>query len=119
MMKHDGSPRLIAAVGGRGLGGVHRPGSEELSRYVVELERPSLGFEGVQALAARSRAAACELSAQGSTVRFLRTILVLEDESCLLLLEAGSASAALELARRAGAGGVARVSEVIPEGSDR
>jgi hypothetical protein len=93
------------------------PGKEELARYLVELERPSLGFDEVQALAVRSRAAARELCEEGAEVRFLRTIVVPEDESCLLLLEAGSASAALEVARRAGQAGSARVTEVIRGGS--
>lgn len=57
------------------------------------------------AAAERSAEAACraaeELSREGTPVRFLRSIFVPEDETCLYLYEAASAEAVREAARRA------------------
>jgi hypothetical protein len=64
----------------------------------------------------RFRAAAEEVSDGGNPVRFLRRILVPEDETCLLLYEAKSADDAAEAARRAGIE-VERVVEAVEEGS--
>jgi len=50
----------------------------------------------------RARLAAAEVSSEGTTVRYLRAILVPEDETCFYLYEAGSAEAVRGAARRAG-----------------
>jgi hypothetical protein len=50
----------------------------------------------------RARRAAVELSSEGTAVRYLRTILVPEDETCFYFYEAGSVEAVREAARRAG-----------------
>jgi hypothetical protein len=91
------------------------PGAVAQRRYLVELERPELGFDGVHTVGDRARRAARELAASGEPVRFLRTIAVPEDELCLLLWEAGSrASVEAAIAR---AGLVARsVAEAVPAG---
>lgn len=56
--------------------------------------------------------AAAALTAEGTPIRFLRTILVPEDETCFLVFEATSQLAVQEVARRAGCG-EARVSKAI------
>jgi hypothetical protein len=65
-----------------------------VERYLIELARPAAGWSELQAVTARARAAADELRAAGTPVRFLRSIFVPEDDSCLLLFEAPSAEAA-------------------------
>jgi hypothetical protein len=72
-----------------------------LARYIVELRRPALGWDDVQALGARSRAAASELRREGTAVRFLRAVLLPEDDSCLLLYEAESPEVVGQAVRRA------------------
>lgn len=49
-----------------------------------------------------ARLAARELTREGVPVRYLRSIFVPEDETCFVLLEAGSLEAARRAARRAG-----------------
>jgi hypothetical protein len=72
-----------------------------LTRYLVELERPSDGWGELQRVTARARESAEQLSAEGTPIRFLRSIFVPEDESCCFLYEAYSASAVGEAGRRA------------------
>jgi hypothetical protein len=55
----------------------------------------------IAATAERFAHAASELSAQGARVRLLRSILVPEDETCFLLVEAPTAEDVRETARRA------------------
>jgi hypothetical protein len=52
--------------------------------------------------AERTRVAAQELTREGVPVRYLRSIFVPEDETCFVLIEARSAEAACQAARRAG-----------------
>ena len=56
--------------------------------------------------------AAAALTAEGTPIRFLRSILVPEDETCFFVFEATSPMAVQEVARRAGCG-EARVSRAI------
>jgi Protein of unknown function (DUF4242) len=51
--------------------------------------------------AERCQLAAEELTREGTPVRFLRSIFVPEDETCLFLYEAASAAAVCEAVRRA------------------
>ena len=74
----------------------------ERGRYLVELARPEAGWQDVQALASRARAAAAELTRTGSAVRFLRAIYLPEDDSCALLFEGPSAEAVRAAGRLAG-----------------
>lgn len=87
-------------------------------RYLVELTPTESGFDDIQALATRSRAASEALSRNGTPVRFLRAVFVPEDGSCFLLFEAPSAEEARLAATRAELG-VERVVEALRIGDDR
>jgi hypothetical protein len=71
------------------------------TRYLVELRPPKSGFEDIQSLGADSRAASEELSRSGTPVRFLRSVFVPEDGSCLLVFEAESDEAVRDACRLA------------------
>lgn len=73
----------------------------KLSRYLVELMPAENGFDDIQALTSRSRAACHELSAQHVSVRLLRSVFVPDDGTCFLLFEAASASAVVHAAQKA------------------
>lgn len=73
----------------------------ELDRYLVELHRPNSGWRQLQDVAGQARAAAEKLSAEGTPVRFLRSIFVPEDDSCFFLYEGPSAEAVREAGQRA------------------
>jgi hypothetical protein len=85
---------------------------QPLIRYLVELTPAESGYEDIQALVARSRAACQELTRPDAPVRFLRSVYVPEDGSCFLLFEARSAPVVEEAGRRA-ALRVARLSETL------
>jgi len=72
-----------------------------LGHYLVELHRPASGWQALQQLSAQARAAAELLNAEGTPVRFLRSIFVPEKDSCFFLYEGVSADAVGEAGRRA------------------
>ena len=72
-----------------------------LSRFLLELNPGSAGFEDIQELSERSRAACDELAGERTPIRLLRSFFLPEDGSCFLLFEAASLSAVVEAARRA------------------
>ena len=72
-----------------------------LSRFLIELTPTPDGFQDIQALAARSRDACRDLTSLGTPVRFLRSVFLPEDGTCLLLFDAASAGAVEEAGRRA------------------
>jgi Protein of unknown function (DUF4242) len=74
---------------------------QALERYLVELRRPDAGWGELQLLAARARRAAELLRAEGTPVRFLRSVFLPEDDACLFLYEAPSDEAVGEAVRRA------------------
>ena len=76
-------------------------GSAPLGRFLVELTPAETGIDDIQALAARSRAACRDLTRQGMPVRFLRSVFLPDDGTCLLLFDATSAAAVEEAGRRA------------------
>lgn len=76
-------------------------GSAPLGRFLVELTPARAGFDDILALAARARAACRDLTHQGTPVRFLRSVFVPDDGTCLLLFDATSAEAVEEAGRRA------------------
>lgn len=80
-------------------------------RYLVELESPESVFD-IQSVGARSRAASKEVSRHGMAVRFLRSVFVPEDGSCLLIFEGDSIEAVTEACTRA-AIDVGRVSRTL------
>lgn len=72
-----------------------------MAEYLVELYLPRSRGDDLAAAAPRARAAAEQLTRQGTVVRYLRTIFVPEDETCFYLFEAESAEAVGNAARRA------------------
>jgi hypothetical protein len=70
-------------------------------RFLVESYVPTADVE-IEEIDRRARAAAEELAGEGATVRHLGSILVPEDEMCVLHYEAASREVALEAASRAG-----------------
>jgi hypothetical protein len=72
-----------------------------LSRYLVEMAAPSGGWQELQQLTARARAAAEEMCGEGLAVRFLRSIYVPEDQSCFFLYEADSIETVSQAGSRA------------------
>jgi len=70
--------------------------------YLVELYVSRDDHTSVGLRAERARQAAAELTREGTAVRYVRSIFVPEDETCLLLYEAESLAAVDAAARRAG-----------------
>jgi hypothetical protein len=56
----------------------------------------------IEEIDGRARSAADQMVGEGAAIRFLRSILVPEDEMCVLQYDASSRELALEAARRAG-----------------
>jgi hypothetical protein len=69
--------------------------------YLVESYLAADGA-GIEEIDLRARTAAEQLTAEGVAVRHLRSILVPEDEMCVLHYDASSRELAVEAARRAG-----------------
>jgi hypothetical protein len=80
--------------------------------YLVETYMPRSRAREARAAGRRARAAAEELSREGSPVRYLRTTFLPGDETCFHLFEASSADAVEEVSRRARLGG-ARIVLVV------
>jgi Nickel responsive protein SCO4226-like len=72
-----------------------------MKEYLVELYVSCAERDGVGRRAKRAQRAALELTAAGTPVRFVRSIFVPTDETCLLLFEAPSIDAVREAAHRA------------------
>ena len=85
-----------------------------MAEFVVELYVSRTDVAGVERGAQRARLAAEQLTRAGTRVRYLRSIFVPQDETCLLLFEAASADAVRTAARRA-ALPFDRVAEVVAE----
>jgi hypothetical protein len=73
-----------------------------MQSYIVETYVPRLGEAECRATAARARQATEELSRDGSSVRYVRSLFVAEDETCFHVFESSSAEAVAEASRRAG-----------------
>ena len=67
-----------------------------MKSYVVELADADLGA------GERARSAAEALTREGTAVRFVRSVFVPEDETCLLVFEARTPDAVALAGRRAG-----------------
>ena len=72
-----------------------------MKEFLVELYVSCAERGGVGRRAERVKRASLELSAAGTPVRFVRSILVPTDETCLFLFEAQSIDAVREAAHRA------------------
>jgi hypothetical protein len=72
-----------------------------MTAFLVELYASRADAAALGRGAERVRRAADELTRRGMPVRYLRSIYVPEDETCLLLFDAVSAQAVSEVASRA------------------
>lgn len=81
--------------------------------YLVEGYRPGITVEALMRATRRLRAAVEQMSQEGKAVRYLRSTIVPEDESCLFLIEAASEDLVREAYGRAGVG-FERISTAIP-----
>jgi hypothetical protein len=72
------------------------------SAYIVEVYEPRTSAGGCAAAAARARSVTEEMRADGTDVRFLRSIFLPPDETCLHLFEAPSPLEVTRAAARAG-----------------
>lgn len=70
-----------------------------MKSYLVELRG---GVTDLAAAGERARSAAEALAREGTAVRWVRSVYVPEDESCLLLFEARTPDAVRRAGRRAG-----------------
>ncbi len=73
-----------------------------MADFLAEVYTPRLDGAALARLVAGLKAAAEAMSADGFRVRYLRSILVPEDETCFHLFEAESAEAIYEAGRHAG-----------------
>jgi hypothetical protein len=73
----------------------------DLTTFLLELYVPKADCAAVTVDAARLASAAAKLTADGTSVRVLRTIYVPEDETCYVLVEASTAEAVQDAATRA------------------
>jgi hypothetical protein len=84
-----------------------------VAEYLVELYVARDDAAALERGAAQARRAAEELTREGTSVRFLRSIFVPEDETCFYLYEAASAAAVRDAVGRA-ALSFERVVEAVP-----
>ena len=85
-----------------------------MAEFLVELYVSRTDPDAVGRDVERARAASAELTREGTPVRFMRSIFVPEDETCLFLFEAGSVDVVREAARRA-ALSYDHVAETVPD----
>jgi hypothetical protein len=69
--------------------------------YLVEVYLPRSRAHEARATGRRARAAAEQLSHEGAPIRYVRTTLLPDDETCFHLFEAASAEVVEEVSRRA------------------
>jgi hypothetical protein len=77
------------------------PAKEKAQGYVVECFVPKAKSADLPAVAARAHEAARAMTLEGTPVRYLRSILIPEDETCFHLFEGASADVVGEVSRRA------------------
>ena len=73
-----------------------------MASYLVETYVPGTQAQDARAAGRRARAAARKLSREGVSVRYIRTTLLPEDETCFHVFEADSHHAVAEACRLAG-----------------
>jgi hypothetical protein len=69
--------------------------------YLVEVYLPQSRAHEARATGRQARAAAEQLSREGTAVRYVRTTFLPDDETCFHLFEAASAEIVEEVSRRA------------------
>ena len=77
-----------------------------MQRWLVEAYVPRCRAEEARTAGRRASAAAAELTREGPPIRYVRTTLLPEDETCFHVFEAGNREAVEEASRRAGLGRV-------------
>lgn len=80
--------------------------------YIVETYVPRAQSGDAPAAGRRARAAAEELSGEGRPIRYVRTTLLPDDETCFHVFEASTSETVDELCRRADLGHVRVVGAV-------
>ena len=85
-----------------------------MARFIAESYVPRSRADDSSRAARCARAAAVQLSREGTSVRYVRTTLLPEDETCFHVFEATSADAVGEVGRRAGLNW-ARIVPVVEE----
>jgi hypothetical protein len=85
-----------------------------MPRYLMEVYLPCTDRDGLRTVGVRARAAAREMTGDGTAVRHVRSILVPEDRTCFLLFEAPTSRAVMETGERA-ALATARVTEALDD----
>lgn len=85
-----------------------------MPEFLVELYVPRTDAASMRRGAERARQAAEEMSSQGTVIRYLRSILVPDDETCFHLYKASSVEAVREVGSRAGLR-FERISEAVAE----
>jgi Protein of unknown function (DUF4242) len=75
-----------------------------VSRYLVEAYVPRSRARDARAAGRDARAAAAQLSREGTPVRYVRTTFVPKDETCFHVFESADEEAVGEVCRRAGIG---------------
>jgi Protein of unknown function (DUF4242) len=73
-----------------------------VTSYVAHLQFPAGDATRLAAAGERARSAAEQLTRDGTAVRWVRSVYVPEDETCLLVFEAGTPEAVEQAGRRAG-----------------
>jgi uncharacterized protein DUF4242 len=73
-----------------------------MASFVVEVYAPHLSGPDLAEIAARAKAAAREMRQEGIRVRYLRSVLVPEDETCFHHFEGPSIDAVQRASKRAG-----------------
>jgi hypothetical protein len=88
--------------------------------YLVETYVPRRRAHELDAVGREIRAAIAELACEGVVVRYVRTTLLPDDETCFHVLEASSAEAVERICRLAGLGLVRVVTaiEALPEADE-
>ena len=87
-----------------------------MAEYLVELYVPRTDAGAARRFATDARHAAEDLTREGTSVRYERSIFVPDDETCFQLYEAESAEAVREVVRRAKLP-CGRIAEAQAEGS--
>ena len=82
--------------------------------YLVESYMPRSRAADARAAGRRAKAAAEDLSREGTRVRYLRTTFLPDDETCFHFLDAASAAAVEDVSRRAQLGRVRVVRALDP-----